>query len=82
MTQEAMRKIVQFRVTQGERYFVAECLDLPLVTQARTLDILMKNIREAVALALEDEDPAIYDLEGEPAILASFELPSPLNAKT
>ena len=71
----------ELRVTQGDRYYVAECLDLPVVTQARTLDALMKNVHEAVGLALEDEDPAMFDLEAYPVILANFELPSSLNAK-
>jgi predicted RNase H-like HicB family nuclease len=75
MTQEAMKKIIQVRVTQGNRYFVAECLDLPVVTQAKTLDASMENVREAIGLALEDENPAIFDLEQDAAILASFELP-------
>jgi predicted RNase H-like HicB family nuclease len=46
---------------------VAECLDLPVVTQAKTLDALMENVREAIGLALEDENPAIFDLEQDAA---------------
>ena len=35
-------------MTKGERQFVAECLGLPVVTQAPTLDELAANIREAI----------------------------------
>jgi len=33
-----MKKIIQVHVFRGESQFVAECLDLPVVTQGKTLD--------------------------------------------
>jgi len=48
-----MRNIIQFRITRGETHYIAEGVDLPVVTQALTLDELTKNIEEAVALQLE-----------------------------
>ena len=53
---------------------LAECLDLPVTTQALTLDELAVNIREAVGLHLEGEDLAALDLAPNPTILASLEL--------
>jgi len=35
---------------------VAECIELPVVTQAKPLDELVENIKEAIALHFEDED--------------------------
>ncbi len=35
---------------------MAECLDLPVVPEAGSLDELVKNIEESVALFLKDED--------------------------
>lgn len=29
-----MKRTIQVRISKGERQFVAECLDLPVVTQA------------------------------------------------
>jgi len=55
---------------------VAECLDLPVVTEATTLDELAANIREAVALHLEGEDLAAMGLSDDPTILATMELPA------
>lgn len=69
-----MKKIIQARIYRGEKYYVAECLDLPVVTQGETLDEVTQNLREAIALHLEGEDLADFDLEQEPAVLASFEL--------
>ncbi len=70
----SMKRIIQVRVFQGDKYFVAECFDLPVVTQAPTLDELMSNVKEAIALQLEGEDPADFGLSPDASILASFEL--------
>lgn len=62
------------RITRGDRQFVAECLDLPVVTQAATLDELAFNIREAIGLHLEGEDLAELGFSSDPTILARMEL--------
>jgi predicted RNase H-like HicB family nuclease len=50
---------IQIRVQPGEQLgYVAECVDLPVVSQGATIAEAMANIREAVALHQEDEDPA------------------------
>ncbi len=36
--------------------FVAECVEIPVVTQGATLDEVSANLREAVSLHLEGED--------------------------
>jgi predicted RNase H-like HicB family nuclease len=50
-----MKRTIQVRISRGDHQFVAECLDLPVVTQAPTLDELAVNIREAIGLHLEGE---------------------------
>jgi predicted RNase H-like HicB family nuclease len=47
-----MKKIIQVHIFKGENHFIAECLDLPVVTQGTTLDELAQNLREAIALQL------------------------------
>ncbi len=69
-----MKRTIQVRISDGDRQFVAECLDLPVVTQAATLDELARNIREAIALHLEGEDPGRLGFYSNPAILATMEL--------
>ena len=69
-----MKRIIQVRVSRGDKYFVAECFDLPVVTQAATLDELMANVREAIGVQLEGENPADFGLSPDASILASFEL--------
>lgn len=69
-----MKKIVQFHISRGDKYYVAEGIDLPIVTQAITLDELARNIEEAVSLHLADEDLAELGFTGRPSILANVEL--------
>ncbi len=70
----SLKRTIQFRIFRGERMFVADCLDLPIVTQADTLDELTANIREAVALHLEDEDLEELGLAPNPTVMATMEL--------
>lgn len=69
-----MKRIIQVRVFRSDRQYVAECFDLPVVTQGATLDELMANIREAISLHLDGEDPADFGLAPDASILASYEL--------
>ncbi len=69
-----MKRTIQVRIFRGDRKFVAECLDLPIVTEAESLDELAANIREAIALHLEGEDLSEMGLAQDPIILATMEL--------
>jgi len=54
--------------------YVVECPDVHAVTQGGTLDEAIANLKEVVALALADEDPADYGLAPDPPILVTIEL--------
>ena len=69
-----MRHSIKAFVHRGENYYVAECLEIAVVTQGRTLDETMDNLREAVALHLENEDLADFDLAPNPSLLVTLEL--------
>jgi predicted RNase H-like HicB family nuclease len=69
-----MKRTIQVRIFKGDRLFVAECLDLPVVTQAATLDELASNISEAIGLHLEGEDLTALGISTNPTILATMEL--------
>jgi len=57
-----------------ERGFVAECVEIPVVTQGLTLDETIANLREAVALHLEGENPADLGLIPQPAVVVTLEV--------
>lgn len=69
-----MKHIIQFKITKGETQYVAESIDLPIVTQGKTLDEVAANIREAVELHLEDEDISQYEVVQQPAVMVNFEI--------
>ena len=64
-----MKKIIQVKIYRGEKYYVAECIDLPVVTQGKTLDEVVKNIKEAIELHLEGENLNEWDIMPDYSIL-------------
>ena len=71
-----MKRTIQVRIFRGERHYVAECLDLPVVTEAASLDELLVNIQEAISLHLEGENLEELGFAENPTILATMELQS------
>lgn len=76
----AMKNIIQFHIYKGDSYYIAQGIDLPVITQGKTLDELVRNLKEAVELQLEGEDLADFDLSSRPSVLANFELGSAIHA--
>ena len=64
----AHRYTIQAVIYPGdESGYVAECLNLAVVTQGQTLDETVANLREAIALHLEDENMEALGLVSHPA---------------
>lgn len=75
-----MKKIIQFHIYKGDKYYIAQGVDLPVVTQGKTLDDLVKNLGEAVELELGGENLSDFDLAPEPSVLVNLELPTQIHA--
>ena len=75
-----MRKTIKAFISKGETHYVAECLEINVVTQGTKLDETIANLREAVGLYLEGEDPAEFDLAPNPSLLITLELEPALHA--
>ena len=60
-------------VRHGDTHYVAECMDLPVVTQGATLDETVANLHEAVSLHLEGEDLQALGLAPNPSLLVTME---------
>jgi predicted RNase H-like HicB family nuclease len=69
-----MKKILQVNIEKGEKYYIAHFIDLPIVTQGKTLDKLVKNIQEAFELYVEEEALEKQEITEHPSILANLEL--------
>ncbi len=51
----AVRHVVHALVSRGDGWYSVECMEIAVVTQGRTLDEAVTNLKEAVALHLEGE---------------------------
>ena len=71
-----MQQTIKAYIHKGEALYVAECLEVSVVTQGKTLDETIANLQEAVALHLEGEDPAEFGLVPNPTLLVTIELGS------
>jgi predicted RNase H-like HicB family nuclease len=66
-------------VRKGESHYVAECVEIPVVTQGKTLDETARNLQEAVELHLDGENLAELGLAPHPTLIVTMEL-EPLHA--
>jgi predicted RNase H-like HicB family nuclease len=69
-----LRKIINALIYPGEEGFVAECMEIAVVTQGKTIDETINNLKEAVALHLENEDLSQWGLADNPTLVVTFEL--------
>lgn len=60
-------------VSESEGWFVAECLEVAVVTQGRSLDETMANLRGALALHLDDDERVRTGLPLAARLVVSFE---------
>jgi predicted RNase H-like HicB family nuclease len=59
----------------GQPYYVASCDQLGLVTDGHTMDELLRNLRDAIDLAFEDDDPTkVYNVVAHPRLSIHMEM--------
>ena len=76
-----MQHTIKVTIRPGEQSgYVAECWEIAVVTLGVTLDDTVRNLREAVALHLEGEDPAEFGLTANPSLLITMEAEPALHA--
>ena len=49
-----MRKVIQISIYKGDKYFIAEGVNIPIVTQGKSYNELFENLKEAISLFLEN----------------------------
>ena len=68
-----LQKTIKVIIRPGdEGGFVAECVEVAVVTQGKTIDETIHNLKEAVALHLEGEDPAEFGLRDRPTLVVTM----------
>jgi len=70
-----LRDTLHATVSQGRSCYVAECWEVAVVTQGRTLDDVVSNLREALTLHLEGEDLGSLGLARSPRLVLTYETP-------
>ena len=70
---EPLQHTIKAFIRKGEKYYIAECLEIPVVTQGKTLDEAVANLKEAVALHLEGEDLEQLGLAPNPTLIITME---------
>ena len=75
-----LKHTIKAVIRPGEQSgYVAECVEIPVVTQGATLDETVANLCEATELHLEGADLAEMGLAAKPTIVVTMEL-EPLRA--
>jgi predicted RNase H-like HicB family nuclease len=69
-----LQRSVKAFVRKEDTHYVAECIDIAVVTQGKTLDETLNNLREAVALHLDGENLAELGFASDPNILVTMEI--------
>jgi predicted RNase H-like HicB family nuclease len=69
-----VRNSIECLIYRGERLYVAECLDFPVVTQGATLDEAVDNLHEAVALHLQGMDMGELGFASSPRLEVRLEV--------
>ena len=70
-----LRQNITATIRRGDTSgFIGECLEVAVVTQGATVDETIENLRGAVALHLDGEDPADFGLQDCPTLLMTIEV--------
>jgi predicted RNase H-like HicB family nuclease len=72
---KSLQRTIKAIIRPGEESgYVAECVEIAVVTQGATLDEVTRNLQEAVALHLEGEDLTALGLANNPTLLLTMEV--------
>ena len=71
----ATRNVVHAFVSRSGGWYSADCVEVAVVTQGRTLDETVANLRDAIALHLEGEDAADLGLVEPLSLTVTLEEP-------
>ncbi len=67
------RSSIHAVIVRSGAWFVAECLEVAVVTQGRTLDETLRNLSEALELHLDDDELGRLGLSSRPRLVVSYE---------
>jgi hypothetical protein len=69
----AIRDTAHVVVSRDIGWYVAECLEVPVIAQGRTLDEVVIALRTGIERRLDSEDPTRFGLTRSPRIVLTYE---------
>ena len=61
-------------INKEQKWYVAHCVELGVVSQGKTIEVARENLKEAVELYLEDNPRAKVDLSKVAPLITTVEL--------
>jgi predicted RNase H-like HicB family nuclease len=72
---KSLQHTIKAVIRRGEESgYLAECVEIGVVTQGETLDEVTRNLQEAVGLHLEGENLAALGLADSPTLVVTMEV--------
>jgi predicted RNase H-like HicB family nuclease len=68
-----VRDVIHAVAYRSEGFYVGECLEVAVVSQARTLDELVSNLQDAIGLHIEG-DRELFGLTTSPRLVMTYEV--------
>ncbi|MDA1312047.1 MAG: hypothetical protein O2968_01815 [Acidobacteria bacterium] len=74
-----MKSVVYVYVRPAEDGFFAECFDLPVSAEARSLDEVLDVIQDSIQQYMNDNDPLRAGFVSNPEVLVTMHMGLPLD---
>jgi predicted RNase H-like HicB family nuclease len=69
-----MNKIIKTDIYHDGDFFCGRCIDFDVFTQGKSLDELVKNLKEAIELHFEDDPDSLDGYISNPSIYSTIDL--------
>jgi hypothetical protein len=70
----AIRDTAHAVISRDAGWYVAECLEIPVIAHGRTMDEVVAGLRLAMERRLATDDPSRFGLTRAPRVVMSFEI--------
>ena len=69
-----MKRMIKIEIYYDGEYYCARCLDFDVFTQGKNLDELIRNLKEAICLHIEDDPESMDEFVPSPTIFTMMDL--------
>ena len=69
-----MKSIIKAEIYHDGEFYCARCNDFDIFSQGKTLDELVKNLKEAIQLHFEDDPASAADFSPHPSLFTMMDL--------